>query len=101
MPVWLDTRTSETVDRLIALTPSKSKNDLQVSPRHTYFTNPLDTGDTHIVQIFPGTDTLPLASHLALQSLCGLPLSTYFSAVKYRWLLDNVPCVREATEDGV
>ena len=27
---------------------------------------------------------------------CGLPLSTYFSGVKLRWLLDNVPAVQEA-----
>ncbi|RMC06310.1 hypothetical protein DUI87_15741 [Hirundo rustica rustica] len=29
----------------------------------------------------------------------GLPLSTYFSAVKLRWLLDNVEEIREAVED--
>jgi glycerol kinase len=27
---------------------------------------------------------------------CGLPISTYFSAVKLRWLLDNVPAVSKA-----
>lgn len=26
--------------------------------------------------------------------------STYFSAAKYVWLLENVPAVREAKEDG-
>ncbi|XP_077986009.1 glycerol kinase-like isoform X1 [Glandiceps talaboti] len=31
-----------------------------------------------------------------LQALCGLPLSTYFSAVKLRWLMDNVPDVQQA-----
>ncbi|XP_066170106.1 glycerol kinase isoform X3 [Sylvia atricapilla] len=30
----------------------------------------------------------------------GLPLSTYFSAVKLRWLLDNVEEIRKAVEDG-
>ncbi|XP_030834151.1 glycerol kinase [Strongylocentrotus purpuratus] len=35
-----------------------------------------------------------------LQPLCGLPLSTYFSAVKVRWLLDNVPEVKKAVDDG-
>ena len=29
-----------------------------------------------------------------LKPLCGLPLSTYFSAVKLRWLLDNAPRVK-------
>ncbi|QSL66985.1 hypothetical protein MERGE_001372 [Pneumocystis wakefieldiae] len=31
---------------------------------------------------------------------CGLPISTYFSAVKLRWLLDNVPSVREVYDNG-
>lgn len=35
-----------------------------------------------------------------LKPLCGLPISTYFSAVKLRWLLDNVKDVQEAVEDG-
>lgn len=29
-----------------------------------------------------------------LKPLCGLPLSTYFSAVKLKWLLDNAPSVK-------
>ena len=32
--------------------------------------------------------------------LCGLPISTYFSAVKLRWLLDNVSSVREEANAG-
>lgn len=35
-----------------------------------------------------------------MQRLCGLPLSTYFSAVKLRWLIDNVATVREETAAG-
>jgi glycerol kinase len=31
-----------------------------------------------------------------LKPLCGLPLSTYFSAVKLRWLLDNAQSVQSA-----
>jgi glycerol kinase len=30
----------------------------------------------------------------------GLPLSTYFSSLKIRWLLDNVPGLRDRAEDG-
>ncbi len=33
-----------------------------------------------------------------LKEVCGLPISTYFSAVKFKWLLDNVPEVKEAHE---
>lgn len=34
-----------------------------------------------------------------LQNQCGLPISTYFSALKIRWLIDNVELVRKAIED--
>lgn len=33
-----------------------------------------------------------------LQPLCGLPISPYFSALKLKWLLENVPRVREALD---
>lgn len=32
----------------------------------------------------------------ALKHVCGLPLTTYFTAVKLRWLLDNIPVVSQA-----
>ncbi|KAF1803432.1 hypothetical protein V8B55DRAFT_1505529 [Mucor lusitanicus] len=32
----------------------------------------------------------------ALKDICGLPLTTYFSGVKLRWLLDNIPVVVQA-----
>ncbi|CAH1795884.1 unnamed protein product [Owenia fusiformis] len=35
-----------------------------------------------------------------LQPKCGLPISTYFSAVKLRWLLDNETAVQTALQDG-
>ncbi|KAK2503178.1 hypothetical protein MC885_012127 [Smutsia gigantea] len=35
-----------------------------------------------------------------VRSKTGLPLSTYFSAVKLRWILDNVRKVQKAVEDG-
>uniref|UniRef100_G1TRC4 Probable glycerol kinase n=1 Tax=Oryctolagus cuniculus TaxID=9986 RepID=G1TRC4_RABIT len=35
-----------------------------------------------------------------VKSKTGLPLSTYFSAVKIRWLLDNVRQVQKAVEEG-
>ena len=35
-----------------------------------------------------------------LKKLCGLPISTYFSALKLRWLIDNVPVVGEAINDN-
>ncbi|KPA86323.1 putative mitochondrial glycerol kinase, glycosomal [Leptomonas pyrrhocoris] len=32
--------------------------------------------------------------------ITGLPVSTYFSAFKYRWMLENVPAVAEARKNG-
>ncbi|CAG8463805.1 2628_t:CDS:2 [Ambispora gerdemannii] len=31
-----------------------------------------------------------------LKETCGLPITTYFSALKLKWMLDNVPAVKEA-----
>jgi glycerol kinase len=35
-----------------------------------------------------------------IRQISGLSLTTYFSAVKLRWLIDNVSSVREALKDG-
>jgi len=59
--IWLDGRTGETVEKLIAKTPSKSKEEFQ--------------------------------------HLCGLPISTYFSAVKLRWILDNCVEAEKALQE--
>ena len=32
--------------------------------------------------------------------ITGLPISTYFSAMKWRWMIDNVPSVKDACESG-
>ncbi|CAH1366537.1 unnamed protein product [Tenebrio molitor] len=34
-----------------------------------------------------------------LQSICGLPVSTYFSALKIKWLMDNVKDVKKAMDE--
>jgi len=34
-----------------------------------------------------------------LKKYCGLPISTYFSALKLKWLIDNVAGVRQAIQD--
>ncbi|KAF9926989.1 Glycerol kinase [Linnemannia zychae] len=36
----------------------------------------------------------------AIKDICGLPLTTYFSAVKVRWMLENSPEVKEAHDSG-
>lgn len=62
--IWLDNRTTTTVDDLIESIPNNSKNINYLKP------------------------------------LCGLPLSPYFSALKLRWLRDNVPAVKKAMDHG-
>lgn len=62
--IWLDNRTTTTVDDLIESIPNNSKNINYLKP------------------------------------LCGLPLSPYFSALKLRWLRDNVPSVKKAMDNG-
>lgn len=60
--IWLDVRTSATVDQLLKTLPNENKNHYQ--------------------------------------HLCGLPLSTYFSGVKLRWLIDNDATVAKEMRDG-
>lgn len=62
--IWLDMRTSSTVEQLLDTVPNHSKNKNYLKP------------------------------------LCGLPLSPYFSAVKLKWLKDNVLKVKQAMERG-
>lgn len=35
-----------------------------------------------------------------LKPLCGLPMSPYFSAVKFKWLYDNVVAVKKSVDEG-
>lgn len=57
--------------------------------------------------VWPDTRTAPLVRELrkhsyaeTLPEVCGLPLSTYPSSVKLRWLIDNVEPVKKAYEEG-
>lgn len=49
--------------------------------------------DTTVDQIL---SRVPDNDKNSLMPLCGLPISPYFSAIKIRWLIDNVPAVRKA-----
>lgn len=35
-----------------------------------------------------------------LRTVTGLPVSTYFSAYKMRWMIDHVPAVKDAVDQG-
>ena len=60
--VWLDMRTTTTLEDILETIPNKTRNKNYLKP------------------------------------LCGLPMSPYFSALKIRWLIDNVPKVKQAVE---
>lgn len=60
--VWLDIRTTTTLDNVLDSVPNKTRNKNYLKP------------------------------------LCGLPMSPYFSALKIRWLIDNVPRVKQAVD---
>ncbi|ORX92686.1 glycerol kinase [Basidiobolus meristosporus CBS 931.73] len=60
--VWSDTRTKETVKKIIDSHPDKHSD--------------------------------------CFRAICGLPVSTYFSAVKVKWLMHKIPAVKAASEAG-
>ncbi len=67
-----------------------------------------DTGKPYYNAIvWQDTRTKPLCDELTLEggqdrfrARVGLPLATYFSGPKIRWLLDNVPAIRPAAQRG-
>ncbi|KAI8892826.1 hypothetical protein BC833DRAFT_532449 [Globomyces pollinis-pini] len=58
----------------------------------------LDTRTKDLVKEL--TDKTPSKDAKHFAKKCGLPLSTYFSAVKLKWLLENVKEVKEANDKG-
>ncbi|KAK9297869.1 hypothetical protein QLX08_008619 [Tetragonisca angustula] len=61
--VWLDMRTTTTLEDILDSVPNKTRNKNYLKP------------------------------------LCGLPMSPYFSALKIRWLIDNIPRVKHAVDE--
>jgi glycerol kinase len=54
-----------------------------------------DTRTDHLIRELGGDVGIDRFRHR-----CGLPLATYFSGPKIRWLLDNVPGLRKQAESG-
>ena len=88
--VWLDLRTQSTVESLINKAPGRDKNHLKV----------WSTEEQRCVCVCVWERVCPTHTLLFPQPKTGLPISTYFSAVKLRWLLDNVGDVRQAVRSG-
>ncbi|GLB41872.1 putative FGGY kinase family protein [Lyophyllum shimeji] len=82
-------KTGQPLCKAIVWTDSRTKNVV------AHYENKLrDTG----IQVKPGEWAKGDAGVEALRNITGLPLSTYFSAIKLRWMIDNHPNVAEAHE---
>jgi len=87
--VWCDTRTSD----LVSYFTNKAKKSLKTKQDGASNTS----GATTIVE---NNNTVALEPKNYLREKCGLPFSTYFSAVKLKWLFENSKQVKESYQEG-
>jgi glycerol kinase len=85
---------------LVAVGIANQRESTLVWDRHTGVPvhnaiNWQDTRTDHLVRELGGD-----VGQDRYREVCGLPLATYFSGPKLRWLLENVPGVRERAEAG-
>jgi glycerol kinase len=107
--IW--TRTREVINGALASSPAEA-GDLEAvgitNQRETTVVWDRETGEPiHNAIVWQDTRTGALVRELAgdqgvdrLRDAVGLPLSTYFSGPKIRWLLDNVEGAQERAENG-
>ncbi len=107
--IW--TRTREVIGGALAASPAEA-GDLEAlgitNQRETTVVWDRETGEPiHNAIVWQDTRTGPLVRELAgdqgvdrLREAVGLPLSTYFSGPKIRWLLDNVDGAQEKADAG-
>ncbi|HWE08913.1 MAG TPA: glycerol kinase GlpK [Solirubrobacteraceae bacterium] len=107
--IW--TRTREVINGALASSPAEAGDLAAVgitNQRETTVIWDRSTGEPiHNAIVWQDTRTGPLVRELAgdegvdrLRQATGLPLSTYFSGPKIRWLLDNVEGAQERAENG-
>ncbi|PSS30992.1 hypothetical protein PHLCEN_2v2480 [Hermanssonia centrifuga] len=82
-------KTGKPVSRAIVWDDSRTRNNV------THFTNQLNSVGLE----FEGEVKRGEEGVQALKKLTGLPLSTYFSAIKLRWMLDHWETVRKAHDE--
>ncbi len=107
--IW--TRTRQVINGALASSPAEA-GDLEAvgitNQRETTVIWDRETGEPiHNAIVWQDTRTGPLVRELAadqgvdrLRQDTGLPLSTYFSGPKIRWLLDHVDGAQERAENG-
>ncbi|MBV9820418.1 MAG: glycerol kinase GlpK [Solirubrobacterales bacterium] len=107
--IW--TRTREVINGALASSPAEASDVKAVgitNQRETTVVWDRATGEPiHHALVWQDTRTAPLVRELAgdrgvdrLRDAVGLPLSTYFSGPKIRWLLDNVDGAQERADNG-
>ena len=107
--IW--TRTREVINGALASSPAEAGDLVAVgitNQRETTVIWDRETGEPiHNAIVWQDTRTGPLVRELAgdqgvdrLRDAVGLPLSTYFSGPKIRWLLDNVDGAQEKADAG-
>ena len=107
--IW--TRTREVIGGAMASSPAEADEIEAIgitNQRETTLVWDRETGEPiHNAIVWQDTRTGPLVRELAgdegvdrLRDAVGLPLSTYFSGPKIRWLLDNVEGAQKRAEDG-
>ncbi|KAM9985468.1 hypothetical protein ACTFIZ_009021 [Dictyostelium cf. discoideum] len=102
--VWCDTRTKDLVNYF----NNKAKkiiddnNIIENNNKNNNNNNNKSTVDGANVSSFKGDQDQcsKLDSKNYLREKCGLPLSSYFSGLKLKWLFDNCESVREAYKRG-
>ncbi|KAL4263737.1 FGGY kinase family protein [Pleurotus pulmonarius] len=82
-------KTGKPLCHAIVWTDSRTKNTV------AHYEHKLETVG---IEVEPGVFKKGAEGVEALRSITGLPLSTYFSAIKLRWMIDNHPEVHEAHE---
>jgi len=107
--IW--TRTREVIGGALAASPAEA-GDIEAvgitNQRETAVVWDRETGEPiYNAIVWQDTRTGPLVRELAgdqgvdrLRDAVGLPLSTYFSGPKIRWLLDNVDGAQERADNG-
>lgn len=107
--IWM--RTREVIGETLASSPAEA-DEIDVigitNQRETAVVWDRETGEPiHNAIVWQDTRTGPLVRELAgdegvdrLRRDTGLPLSTYFSGPKIRWLLDNVEGAQKRAENG-
>jgi glycerol kinase len=107
--IW--TRTREVIGGTMASSPAEADEIEAIgitNQRETTLVWDRETGEPiHNAIVWQDTRTGPLVRELAgdegvdrLRDAVGLPLSTYFSGPKIRWLLDNVQGAQKRAEAG-